>query len=114
MDFNPVDFLHTLRGDLKLDEPSFLTSDMDIRTAARHSLLASVLKKYVPKSTSADLDRLAKDGFLASNAKCTLEFVPSESYYGDIIKDAKRELESIFNSGDYQSNVLTLDDCLHY
>lgn len=108
MDFNPEYVQELLCNDLGPSVP-FLTSDLTVADARIWSISESLFKKWIPQDTKP-LERVALQTFLECNTACQSSCsFDSSSYYYDILMLAKQLMAGYCESGEFQSNVLTLD-----
>ncbi|UUW20975.1 MAG: RNA replicase beta chain [Sanya atkins-like virus 1] len=78
---------------------------------ACQALLDSILKKFVPKASRNSLRDAALNDFVEFNTSLSKDFVVPLAYAG-IFSTWRDIVHSQFNSGEFSTNVLTLDSCL--
>nr|UJQ85049.1 MAG: hypothetical protein 3 [Leviviridae sp.] len=112
MDFNPEYFYYLLQTELNCPDVSF-DSDTSIRSAAKRSLIAGVLKKYLPDDSSVQ-DSLALSLFEKNNENCaSFSIEPDRLFIQDVFTVARQLMHNEINSGPFQTNVLTLSAFLN-
>lgn len=84
-----------LLSDLEIESMP-LTSDMDVETARKVSLIDSFFKKFVDGKSSELADAACLDKFLVSNDSCrTYCYSPSHIFHDTVIGEIKRTFDDI-------------------
>lgn len=108
MDVIPV-ILKTL---LPPSNESIITSDLSPSQVALLQLHNSLLKKYQPQGKNQNADKAALDLFIESNEQCKLWEPDEQSYYFDIMLDARCRLHRRFYGGELQAPVISLNKAM--
>lgn len=89
------------------------STDSDLTKFRKEALKKSFRKKFVESNQrNVDLHVKALQDFAALNTVVS-NYTPSDSFLSDpIVRTWKSLLEKVFNSGDLQMPILTLDSCL--
>nr|UJQ85581.1 MAG: hypothetical protein 3 [Leviviridae sp.] len=109
MEFQPDVLYQLLQSDLNLQDALPLTSDLTVGDARKSALLASILKKWEPKS-SLPLEQKAIATFLECNAECSTVSIQMDGFVGDAIKRARHYLADLFETGPAQSAAFGLHE----
>lgn len=108
MDFKPDVLKQALLKDLSL-----IDSKDEVAYFRSQALLASVFKKYAHQGRDALLHTEAISSFMNRNEALSQGFtVPNHRQ--DLFQAWQFRLHDDFNTGPFQTNVLTLDSCLAY